>query len=86
MSFLRSFGAFWYDFLVGDRPELLVGSIVALAGTWLAISVGLDAAWAGGLLVVALLALGAVSLALATRATRGRRNPGTLDGTEEDRP
>ena len=30
MRYLRAFGAFWYDFLVGDRPELFVGAIVAL--------------------------------------------------------
>lgn len=27
---LVAFGRFWWDFLVGDTPELLVGSLVAL--------------------------------------------------------
>jgi hypothetical protein len=28
---LKGFGAFWWDFLVGDTPELLVGVLVAIA-------------------------------------------------------
>jgi hypothetical protein len=67
MRFARSFGAFWYDFLVGDRPELFVGAIAALALTWVAIRVGVDPAIAGGLLTVLLLGLGWASLVLATR-------------------
>jgi hypothetical protein len=27
---LRSFGAFWLDFLVGDTPELLVGVLIVV--------------------------------------------------------
>ena len=27
---LRAFGRFWWDFLVGDTPELLLGVLVAL--------------------------------------------------------
>lgn len=27
---LRSFGAFWWDFLVGDTPELLAGAAIAI--------------------------------------------------------
>ncbi len=27
----RAFGRFWWDFLVGDTPELLVGAVGALA-------------------------------------------------------
>jgi len=27
---LKAFGAFWWDFLVGDTPELLVGVLVAI--------------------------------------------------------
>jgi hypothetical protein len=26
---LKAFGAFWWDFLVGDTPELLIGVLVA---------------------------------------------------------
>jgi ABC-type uncharacterized transport system permease subunit len=27
---LRSFGAFWLDFLVGDTPELLIGVLIVI--------------------------------------------------------
>jgi len=67
MRFLRAFGAFWYDFLVGDRPELFVGSIAVLGLAWVAVNAGLDPALAGGLLAACLLALGWLSLAFATR-------------------
>jgi hypothetical protein len=70
MRYVRSFGAFWYDFLVGDRPELFLGSIVALAVTWAAIAMGLDSTVAGGFLLVLILLLGVFSLWLATRPRR----------------
>ena len=31
MRYVIAFGRFWYDFLIGDRPELFVGPIVGLA-------------------------------------------------------
>ena len=68
MRYLRAFGAFWYDFLVGDRPELFVGSIVALILVWLAIRGDLDPGLAGPVLVILVLALGGLSIGLATRA------------------
>jgi hypothetical protein len=70
MRYVRSFWAFWYDFLVGDRPELFLGSIGALAVVWVAISMGLDSTVAGGLVTVLILLLGAFSLWLATRSRR----------------
>ena len=30
LRWLRAFGAFWWDFLVGDTPELLIGVLVAI--------------------------------------------------------
>lgn len=30
VRWLKAFGAFWWDFLVGDTPELLVGVLVAV--------------------------------------------------------
>jgi hypothetical protein len=27
---LKAFGAFWWDFLVGDTPEILIGVLVAI--------------------------------------------------------
>jgi ABC-type uncharacterized transport system permease subunit len=70
MRYLRAFGTFWYDFLVGDRAELFVGSIAALVLIWLAIRSGLDPAVAGLLLTVVILAVGALSIGAATRSKR----------------
>ncbi len=30
VRWLKAFGAFWWDFLVGDTPELLIGVLVAI--------------------------------------------------------
>ncbi|MDQ6795193.1 MAG: hypothetical protein M3067_10335 [Chloroflexota bacterium] len=68
MRYLRGFGAFWYDFLIGDRPELFVGSIFVLAVVWIAINMGLSPELAGGLLTVLILALAGLSIWSATRA------------------
>jgi ABC-type uncharacterized transport system permease subunit len=68
VRYLRGFGAFWYDFLVGDRPELFVGSIVVLVLVWLAIRAGLDPAVSGLVLTLVILGLGALSLWAATRS------------------
>ncbi|MHB8399527.1 MAG: hypothetical protein ACYDCI_11425 [Candidatus Limnocylindrales bacterium] len=70
MRYLRAFGAFWYDFLVGDRPELFVGSIVVLALVWLAIQAGLDAGLAGLVLTVAILIVGGLGVLTASRPRR----------------
>jgi len=70
--YLRAFGAFWYDFLVGDRPELFVGSIAILAAIWLGVRVGLDAGLASLVMTVLVLGLAAASLWRATRPARGR--------------
>jgi hypothetical protein len=70
MRYVRAFGAFWYDFLVGDRPELFVGSIVVLAAVWLAIRGGLEAGMAGLALTVLVLVLGGASIWLASRRKR----------------
>ncbi len=70
MHFLRAFGAFWYDFLVGDRPELFVGSIAVLAIVWSFIQVGLEPSLAGWLLAVLVLVLAAFSVRIASRQKR----------------
>jgi hypothetical protein len=67
MRSLRAFAAFWYDFLIGDRPELFVGSIGALGLGWLLIGLGLNPTAAGGLLTVLILLLAGLSIASATR-------------------
>ena len=51
--FLRGFGRFWYDFVVGDDPKIALGVVVVLAvGAVLAGPVGV-----GGPLLVACLAV-----------------------------
>jgi hypothetical protein len=60
---LRSFGRFWWDFLVGDTPELFVGVLVAL-GAVLALR-GAPAVQGGVL-------LGAAVALLAGSTWRGR--------------
>jgi len=70
VRYLRAFGAFWYDFLVGDRPELFVGSIVALVLVWLAIRAGLDAGLAGLVLTAAILIVGGLGVLTASRPRR----------------
>lgn len=67
MRNLRRFGAFWYDFLVGDRPELFVGSIVVLGLVSIATNGGLSPNIAGGLLTILILSLGGGSIWLAMR-------------------
>jgi hypothetical protein len=68
VRWLQAFGAFWWDFLIGDTPELFVGALVVigvvalLAKAW---SVNAAAVTALPVLVVALLA---ASVARASRS------------------
>ncbi len=70
MRWVRVFGAFWYDFLVGDRPELFVGPIVVLVAAWLAVRAGAAPLVAGALLVAGTCAVGLVSLMVVLRSRR----------------
>ena len=65
--YLRAFGAFWYDFLIGDRPELFVGSIAVLAATWLGVQAGLEPGLAGPILTLLVVCLAVASLWRASR-------------------
>ena len=67
MAFLRRFVGFWYDFLVGDRWELFLGPILALAIVGIALAAGLDGAAAGLILFVLIAAVAAVSVVWAVR-------------------
>jgi hypothetical protein len=70
-----AFGRFWWDFLVGDTPELLVGSVVAVGIAALLVhTVGVRVVVIGSLplLVVGL-------LALSTFWARRRARPGPDD-------
>jgi uncharacterized membrane protein len=44
MDRLRAFGAFWYDFVIGDDWRVAAGVICALFITW-AVSTSTVAAW-----------------------------------------
>ncbi len=66
-GYLRAFAAFWYDFLIGDRPELFIGSIGALALVWAALRVGLSPTIAGSVLAALILLLAAASIWSASR-------------------
>jgi len=71
MRYVVAFGRFWYDFLIGDRPELFVGPIVALALVALLIQAGWGAA-SGLLLVGLVVASGGLGLARELAAVRAR--------------
>ncbi len=59
MIYLRRFGRFWYDFVVGDDWRVAVGVIGAITATWFATHHGRNWYW---LLPVAVITLLAVSL------------------------
>ena len=56
MKRLRAFGAFLYDFVVGDDWRVAAGVVVALAVTAVAAGAGLAAWWIMPVATVALLA------------------------------
>ena len=71
MRYVTAFGRFWYDFLIGDRPELFVGPIVALVLVALLIQAGWSAV-SGLLLFGLVVASGGVGLARDLAAARAR--------------
>ena len=64
MKQLKAFGAFWWDFIVGDDWVLAAGVVVALVATWFLTHRDVSAWWLMPLAVVVLLT---VSLRRATR-------------------
>lgn len=67
MRYIRSFFAFWYDFLVGDRWELFLGPIAALFLVWLAVRASAPALLTGALLFGLVASIGGASIAWAIR-------------------
>ena len=65
MSRLRSFGRFWWNFVVGDDWRVAAGVVVALVVTKLLTDAGVNAWW---LLPVTVVLLLAASLRRAVRA------------------
>lgn len=68
---LRRFGAFWWDFVVGDDWRIAAAVVLALAGTAVLAAAGVPAWW---LLPLAACAALYVSLAGAVRAARSARD------------
>jgi hypothetical protein len=69
VSYLRRFGRFWWEFIVGDNLPLALGAGAAIAVTALLVEEGVNAWW---LLPVAILALLSASVITAARATSQR--------------
>ena len=55
MSRLRRFGAFWWDFVVGDDWRLAIGGALALGATGVFAHRGHNAWWIAPVVVVVLL-------------------------------
>ena len=68
MKRLKAFGAFWYDFVVGDDWRVAVGVVLALALTFLLARVTTVAVW--WLVPVAVLVLLPTSIYRAARRAR----------------
>jgi hypothetical protein len=72
--FVRGFGRFWYDFIVGDDPKIAIGvAVVLVLGAAL-----VGVAGAGGPILVAGLAVLLVlafTLAMAVDVSGSRRGP-----------
>jgi len=67
MTWLRRFGMFWYDFLVGERWELFVGPIAALVIAALLVGAGAAGALVGLVLFVSVVVVAALSVATTLR-------------------
>jgi hypothetical protein len=78
MSKLRAFGAFWYDFVIGDDWVIAAGVVIGLAATYGLHQARVTAWWLLPVLLVVLLpvSLGrAISGPLLPRRRRGQRTP-----------
>lgn len=64
---LRTFGAFWWDFIVGDDWRVAVGVLASFGLTALLAHLGVPAWW---LIPAVALAMLTASVALAVRASR----------------
>ncbi len=70
LRLLKGFGRFWWDFLVGDTPELFLAALVIIGVTALLSDVGHFNAAAVVLLPLMAVSALALSLALARRSSR----------------
>ena len=72
-----AFGRFWWEFLVGDTPELLIGAIVVVSVGAFFAHHGVARVVTVGSMPVLIVALLATSVRRAQRATRPPRPPQT---------
>jgi hypothetical protein len=64
VSYLRRFGRFWWNFVIGDNLPLALGAAAAIAVTALLVHEGVNAWW---LLPLAILALLSASVLVAAK-------------------
>jgi hypothetical protein len=73
MRRIRAFGAFWYDFVIGDDWRIAVAVVVALAVTYVVADATSAPVW--WLLPAAVAVMLPVSLVRAVRPRRSNRSP-----------
>ena len=69
MNALKTFGRFWYDFIVGDDWKLAVGAVGSIAVVFFLTHHDVNAWW---LLPLAVTALLSISLAFASAGSNAR--------------
>jgi hypothetical protein len=57
MRYLKSFGLFWWDFVVGDDWRAALGLLIAIAVTAALVAAGVDAWWLMPIAVLVVLAM-----------------------------
>ena len=67
MGYVKRFGRFLYDFLVGDAWELFVGPLAILVGCWLLVQLGAAAIVVGVAFFVGVLVVAGISVGAALR-------------------
>jgi hypothetical protein len=75
MRAIRRFGAFWYDFVVGDDWTMAVGVVLAIGLTWALAQAGLPAWPVMPVAVFSLLAMSVTRARRAAEATRAADGP-----------
>ncbi len=49
---LRSFGAFWYDFIIGDDWVAAAGVLILLGAAYGLLQIGVRAFWTGPVIII----------------------------------
>jgi len=71
VKWLRNFGLFWYDFIIGDDWRVAAGVVIVVPLVYVAAHHGINAWW---LLPIAVAALLAVSVGVEARRARSTRS------------